>query len=337
MPTRQPTPLLLLATLVCASVAAEGADTLVPDFDRFRPTTASNGPRSAPRLADASIEPASFQALADVKPIDPPVPEAEPAVEPPAARPQEPRVKVTQPEPAPQVPAAVTAVLAEPAAAPTPPLAAAAAPSIAPLATHPAPAPDPQPEVDGRRLLGRSRAADKPTARRSAGLGENPLESLMSWRPTTQTLTATGGGLAIAVGLLVAMTCLVRGCLPKSARPLPRDVVEVLGRAPLGGKQTTQLVRVGSKLVLIAITPDGPETLTEITDPGEVARLVAACDSNSGRGANAEFDSMLQEMSDERATPGFLDTSDRQDGPLGFDPRSLAAAYANTPGGRGDG
>lgn len=335
MPTRFTTPpLLLLATLVGASAAAEGTDTLVPNFDRFRPLTASSGPRSAPRLADPAVEPASFQALAEAKPIEPPAPEPEPAVEPPAVRSQAFQVAAAQPDPTPPPPAIVPPVLA---AAPIPPLAEASPPPVASQAVLEADEPVDEPEVDGRRLLRRSKTADKPTARRSAGLGENPFESLMTWRPTTQTLTATGGGLAVAVGLLVATTCLVRGCLPKSARALPRDVVEVLGRAPLGGKQTTQLVRVGSKLVLVAITPDGAETLTEITDPGEVARLIAACDSNSGRGANAEFDAMLQEMSDERATPGFLDTSERQDGPVGFDPRSLAAAYANTPGGRGDG
>lgn len=47
---------------------------------------------------------------------------------------------------------------------------------------------------------------------------------------------------------------------------------------------------------------------------------------------------MLRQMETERARTGFLDASDdyRYD-EAAFDPRSLAAAYANTPGGRGDG
>jgi flagellar biogenesis protein FliO len=166
----------------------------------------------------------------------------------------------------------------------------------------------------------------------------NPLNAVMNWRPSSEQMTATGAGLAITVGLLLSFVWLVRSMTPKSSRPLPRDVVEVLGRAPLGSKQMTQLVRVGHKLLLIAITPEGAETLTEITDPEEVARLVAACDTNSGRGSTAEFDSMLRQMETERTRPGFLDTRDdyRYD-EAAFDPRSLAAAYANTPGGRGDG
>ncbi|QDT69761.1 Flagellar biosynthesis protein, FliO [Planctomycetes bacterium MalM25] len=165
----------------------------------------------------------------------------------------------------------------------------------------------------------------------------NPLTTLLEWRPSSRTLTATGGGVAITVGLVLSFTWLLRSMMPKSARPLPRDVVEVLGRAPLGGKQTTQLVRVGSKLVLVAITPDGAETLTEITDADEVARLVAACDAKRGAGSTAEFDQLLQQMSDERSTPGFLDRAANDEVEASFDPRSLAAAYANTPGGRGDG
>jgi flagellar biogenesis protein FliO len=160
----------------------------------------------------------------------------------------------------------------------------------------------------------------------------------MKWRPSSQQLTATGAGLAITVGLLLAFVWLIRSMAPKSSRPLPREVVEVLGRAPLAGKQMTQLLRVGHKLLLVAITPEGAETLTEITDPEEVARLVAACDASSGRGSTAEFDALLRQMESERTQSGFLDTrSDDRHADASFDPRSLAAAYANTPGGRGDG
>ena len=187
--------------------------------------------------------------------------------------------------------------------------------------------------------IGRALGDRTPSMKRSATAtpAENPLATLMQWRPSSRALTTTGAGLAIAIGLLMSFTWLLRSLAPKSSRPLPRDVVEVLGRAPLGGKQTTQLMRVGSKLVLVAITPEGAETLTEITDPDEVARLIAACDAKRGDGSAAEFDQLLHQMSGERAAPGFLDRAANEDVEASFDPRSLAAAYANTPGGRGDG
>ncbi len=257
------------------------------------------------------VEPVLFQSAGVEKPIE------EPASLPASVEPR-------------QEPPAPAAQAAEPVvfdAAPATPL---SQPLPAPTASPAAPANGPA----GRALGNRNPSnKQKPKAPRA----ENPLTTLLEWRPSSRTLTATGGGLAIAVGLVLSFTWLLRSLAPKSARPLPRDVVEVLGRAPLGGKQTTQLVRVGSKLVLVAITPDGAETLTEITNPDEVARLIAACDAKRGDGSAAEFGQMLQQMSDERSTPGFLDRAASEEVEASFDPRSLAAAYANTPGGRGDG
>lgn len=182
-------------------------------------------------------------------------------------------------------------------------------------------------------------SSSSPGRNRKSPLAANPLKSLLAWRPSSETAVASAAGLAIAVGLLLSFIWLLRSLAPKSSRQLPKEVVEVLGRAPLVGKQTTQLVRIGNKLVLVAITPDGAETLTEITDPDEVARLIAACDNRAGRGEGAAFDQLLQQMADERTTPGFLGQESTATGSYdtaSFDPRSLAAAYANTPGGRGD-
>jgi hypothetical protein len=60
---------------------------------------------------------------------------------------------------------------------------------------------------------------------------------------------------------------------------LPSEVFEVLGRAPLANHQQAQLVRCGSKLLLVSVnaTSGGVRTLTEITDPAEVDRLIDLC------------------------------------------------------------
>ena len=54
-------------------------------------------------------------------------------------------------------------------------------------------------------------------------------------------------------------------------------MVEVLGRAPLADRKQMQLLRLGNKLVLIAVSPTGTDTLAEITDPVEVDRLTGYC------------------------------------------------------------
>ena len=53
--------------------------------------------------------------------------------------------------------------------------------------------------------------------------------------------------------------------------------MELLGRAPLAGRQTMQLIRVGNRLLLVALSASGAETLTEITDPVEVEHLAGLC------------------------------------------------------------
>jgi hypothetical protein len=69
----------------------------------------------------------------------------------------------------------------------------------------------------------------------------------------------------------------VRRGMPKGSGLLPSDAVEVLGRTPLVGRQQVHLLRCGNKLVLVTITPSGTQTLTEVSDPAEVDRLVSLC------------------------------------------------------------
>ncbi|MEQ8847895.1 flagellar biosynthetic protein FliO [Botrimarina sp.] len=320
MPTHRPTPVLATLALWLLPLSAAAGDDLTPErFSQSRPGMTSAGPVGLARRVDHEVAPATFHAHA-AKPLTPlTVEEIAEQSEPPA---QPPSLDAEPPAGRPE--AAAEGVDGRSAAGPS------------------AGEPD-------NRLVSPS-AAQRLLARRRepAPSFPNPLESLLQWRPSSQQLAATVGAGLVAVGMLISVVWLIRCCTPQSARVLPRDVVEVLGRAPLGGKQMTQLVRVGPKLVLVAITPEGVETLTEITDPAEVARLVAACEHSRGAGAEAEFDSLLQQMSLTRADDGFLggyadhDPHDHRDGPRGFadgafDPRSLAAAYANTPGGRGDG
>jgi flagellar biogenesis protein FliO len=77
---------------------------------------------------------------------------------------------------------------------------------------------------------------------------------------------------------------------------LPSDVVEVLGRAALGHHQHVQLVRCGAKLLLLSIAPSGTETLTEITDPDEVSRLVGLCRQSQPGSASLAFRQVFQQF-----------------------------------------
>ena len=87
---------------------------------------------------------------------------------------------------------------------------------------------------------------------------------------------------------------------------LPADAVSVLGRVSLTSKQVAQLLRVGNKLVLVALTPGGAETLTEVTDPVEVDRLMGLCQQHDSRSTTKAFEQVFQNLSREPAPSGFL-------------------------------
>ena len=62
-------------------------------------------------------------------------------------------------------------------------------------------------------------------------------------------------------------------------RGLPVEALELLGRRAIEPKVTIHLVRCGGKVLIVSVSPDGARTLSEITDPIEIQRLVAACHS----------------------------------------------------------
>jgi len=115
--------------------------------------------------------------------------------------------------------------------------------------------------------------------------------------------------LTIVIGVFLVFTWVLR----RSGRmisgrqgQLPADVVSVLGRVPLAARQFAELLRVGNKLVLVSLTPTGAETLTEVTDPAEVDRLVGLCQQNAPFSTTKAFEQVFQQMSSETAPGGFL-------------------------------
>ena len=97
----------------------------------------------------------------------------------------------------------------------------------------------------------------------------------------TQSLVTVVSSLAVVLGLFFLVTWLFRRTAPRQSVRLPGEVFEFLGRAPLAGRQEMQLLRLGHKLLLLAVTPTSAQTLTEITDPDEVDRLSGICLNHS--------------------------------------------------------
>jgi len=108
-------------------------------------------------------------------------------------------------------------------------------------------------------------------------------------------------GLVLGIFLLTAWG--IRRAAPQAIQSLPKEAFEVLGRAPLAGRQHAHLLRLGNKLVLVSLTPAGAETLAEIIDPVEVDRVAGLCRENQSGSASAAFRQVLGQFATGRTTP----------------------------------
>lgn len=112
--------------------------------------------------------------------------------------------------------------------------------------------------------------------------------------------------LFVVVGLFLIFAWLGKKNMKPGSSRLSKEIIQVLGKSQLSGKQQLELVRVGQKLLLLCVTPSGVETLTEITEPGEVERLLTIVRQDSPGSMTATFQDVLSQMGHKPAR-GFLE------------------------------
>lgn len=113
-------------------------------------------------------------------------------------------------------------------------------------------------------------------------------------------LTTVFGSLAIVLGLFVLVVWFTKRALPKAATSLPTEVVDILGRTPIGKNHQLQMVRVGKKLLLLSVTANGATTLTEISDQDETDRLAGLCQQNQSGSISNSFRQVISQLGSER-------------------------------------
>jgi len=104
------------------------------------------------------------------------------------------------------------------------------------------------------------------------------------------------GSLALVLGLFFLVAWAMRRTAPAAGATLPGEVFEVLGRAPMSGRQQAYLLRCGNRLVLVSVGAEGSQTLTEITDATEVDRLAGLCRQARPNSATAVFRQVFQQF-----------------------------------------
>ncbi|MDR2706012.1 MAG: flagellar biosynthetic protein FliO, partial [Planctomycetaceae bacterium] len=87
---------------------------------------------------------------------------------------------------------------------------------------------------------------------------------------------------------------------------------EDLGRAVLTQKIQLHLLRLGNRLLLVSITPDGVSPITEITDPDEVVPLLGLCRQLDSHSSTEFFRKTLSSFSTGGASGGYFGTDVNQ-------------------------
>jgi flagellar biogenesis protein FliO len=174
-------------------------------------------------------------------------------------------------------------------------------------------------QASASRFPVRLAAAEEPVTGAAAAplplAPRNASEAGRIERPLVPTPSAAVGtvvaSLAIVLGLFLVLVWCTRRFAPAGSAQLPKEVLELLGRSSLSPRQQVQLVRLGNKLLLVALTPAGAETLTEITDAAEVERLASLCRRGQPASASNSFAQALGQLTREPAEGGFAGTNRR--------------------------
>jgi flagellar biogenesis protein FliO len=122
-------------------------------------------------------------------------------------------------------------------------------------------------------------------AEAAAGGPGQPSRARRTFDPRLGEFLRVGG----ALGAVLALLLLTRVMLRRMAGPLaggrrPSGVLEVLARYPVARGQQLVLLKMSGRIVLLHQSKAGMTALSEVTDPDEVAQLLARVESGSGPG-----------------------------------------------------
>ena len=96
-------------------------------------------------------------------------------------------------------------------------------------------------------------------------------------RSGAASLLRTCANLALVLAVIFGLFYITKRFAPKPKESLPKEALETLGELPFTAKIRLRLVRFGPKLLLLAVSGDRVETVSELTDPTEIAALIERC------------------------------------------------------------
>ncbi len=133
-------------------------------------------------------------------------------------------------------------------------------------------------------------------ARPQSDLTSREEGTLAALDPRTNGAIRAVGALALVIVLLLAM----RIVLKRYGGPLtggrPSGVLQVLSRFPIGRGQHLVLLQMARRIVLVHQSKTGMTSLSEVSDPDEVAQLLARVEAGSSQKQRGRFQSVLGKL-----------------------------------------
>jgi flagellar biogenesis protein FliO len=141
----------------------------------------------------------------------------------------------------------------------------------------------------------------KPLLRRSMDAAES--DQAPRSQPSTGSWVLKTMG---ALGLVIALILLLRLILQRMNRYTPSGtdgLVELLGRSAIGPKTSIMFLRIDRRIVVVAQTPAGMNTLTEINDEEQIAALMARFEAAKPQSLSVGFKSLLSRFDRDHDVP----------------------------------
>lgn len=122
---------------------------------------------------------------------------------------------------------------------------------------------------------------DQPIASKQIPLNRRPASSEDSATAGSAIKGPSLTSLLLALGFVVVVILGIgriatkRG--PFAVPGVPKEAVEILGRRTVDPRHSILVVKVGTRVLLLSVSANGLQTLSDISDPIEVATLISYC------------------------------------------------------------
>ena len=111
---------------------------------------------------------------------------------------------------------------------------------------------------------------------------------------TDYSLTSSLGPLALILAIVFVGAWLWRRAHPDLTRAAPSQAIQLLGHRSIGQKQAIHLIRIGQKILVVGMSGDRMETLSEIDDPHEIELLTGLCRAGETASSTTSFGELFR-------------------------------------------